>query len=190
MYNSYARLPNIPYRIMEYLANSPDANDLWKMLKYNDYYALDKPSLSFSEKMELVWRTGPQEKFGVFLTPLVEDAISESKCIMKLYDYYIHPKELYSGVVVFGCDFLYGGQMALVEKDGIPVNRADLFVHTVLKVLNGVEVEGIGKLSFLDDLSRYSLARSAVGNSKTFAVEQLYLATLVGDTGVETGCGD
>ena len=174
MYNSYARLPNIPYRIMEYLANSPDANDLWKMLKYNDYYALDKPSLSFSEKMELVWRTGPQE----------------SKCIMKLYDYYIHPKELYSGVVVFGFDFLYGGQMALVEKDGIPVNRADLFVHTVLKVLNGVEVEGIGKLSFLDDLSRYSLARSAVGNSKTFAVEQLYLATLVGDTGVETGCGD
>lgn len=190
MYNSYARLPGIPYKIMEYLANSPDADDLWLMLKYNDYYALDKAPLSFGEKMSLVWRTGPQEKYGVFLTPLVEDAISESKSIMKLYNYHIHPKELYSGVVVYGFDFLYGGQMALVEKDGLPVSRADLFIHTVLKVLNGVEVDGIGKLTFLDDLSRYSLARSSIGNSKTFAVEQLYLATLVGDTGVEVSCGD
>ena len=84
MYNSYARLPGIPYKIMEYLANSPDADDLWLMLKYNDYYALDKVPLSFGEKMSLVWRTGPQEKYGVFLTPLVEDAISESKSIMSI----------------------------------------------------------------------------------------------------------
>lgn len=191
MYNSLAALPSIPYRIMEYLATSddPKADILWKMLAYSDYDALDKPSLTISQRLAMLWRTGKQDDHSVFLTNLIEDAIAESKTIIKIYDYYIHAKELYYSTVVYCFDCLYGGQMSLIKYGGIPVNRGDLFINCILTLLNGVEVGGVGKLTFLDDLSRYNAARSIIGNSKTFTGVQLYLGVNVGDEGVDQGCG-
>ena len=186
MYNSMNALPHIPYNILTYLANHDEI--IWKLLAYNDYDALSKPDLSFSQKMDLIWKTGPQEKFGIFFTNLVEDAILESKCIMKVYDYYIHAKQLFTGTVVYAFDFLYGGQMSLVEYNGIPVSRGDLFINQILETLNGVEVGGVGKLIFFDDMSRYDLARSVIGNSKTFTGIQLFMSVDVGDTGKDEGC--
>ena len=190
MYNSLAALPSIPYRIMEYLAtsNDPKADMLWKMLAYSDYDALDKPSLTISQRLAMLWRTGKQDDYSVFLTNLIEDAIAESKTIIKIYDYYIHAKELYYSTVVYCFDCLYGGQMSLIKYDGIPVNRGDLFINCILTLLNGVEVGGVGKFTFLDDLSRYNAARSIIGNSKTFTGVQLYLGVNVGE-GVDQGCG-
>ena len=181
-------LPTIPYNILVYLARQDEAEDLWKMLKYSGYDALSKPNLTFSEKLELIWRSGPQDKFGVFFTPLVEDMICESKCVLKIYDYYIHAKELYASTVVYAFDFLYGGQMSLVEYEGAPASRGDLFINKALSVLNGAEVGGVGKLTFLDDMSRYSLGRATIGNSKTFTGVQLFLAVNVGDIGINYGC--
>lgn len=182
-----AKLPQIPYNILTYLSKEDEI--VWKLLKYNSYDALSKPDLTFGEKLDLIWKTGAQDKYSVFLTPLVEDVIAESRCILKIYDYYIHAKELYVSVPVYAFDFLYGGQMSLVEYNGIPVSRGDLFIHRIMAVLNGAEVNGIGKLTFYDDMSRYNLARSTIGNSKTFTGVQLYMSTLLGDTGKDTSCG-
>ena len=101
MYNSMSALPSIPYNIMTYLATSPQAEDLWKMLAYNGYDALSKPNLTMSQKLDLLWRNGPQEERGVFFTNLIEDAIPTSKCILKIYNYYDHPTELYTANVVY-----------------------------------------------------------------------------------------
>ena len=190
MYNSLSRLPTIPYNIMVYLAKSTDpiAEVFWKMLAYRDYNALSHEPLTFQQKMKLVWLSGKQDTYSVFLTNLIEDAMAESKQIVKIYQYYIHASELYTSTVVYAFDCLYGGQMSLVEYNGIPVNRGDLFIHCILTLLNGVEVGGVGKLTFLDDMSRYSAARSTIGNNKTFTGVQLYMAVDVGDTGVEDGC--
>ena len=117
--NSMSALPFIPYKIIEYLSQKDEI--LWKLLKYNDYHALDKPNLTTSEKLDLIWREGPQEKYGIFMTNQIEDAISESKCILKIYDYYIHAKEVTYGTVVYAFDWLFGGQMSLVEYNGVPV---------------------------------------------------------------------
>ena len=191
MYNSLSRLPTIPYNIMVYLAKSTDpvAEVFWKMLAYKDYKALSHEPLTFQQKMKLVWAQGKQDTYSVFLTNLIEDAMAESKQIVKIYQYYIHASELYTSIVVYAFDCLYGGQMSLVEYNGIPVNRGDLFIHCILTLLNGVEVGGVGKLMFLDDMSRYSAARSTIGNNKTFTGVQLYMAVNVGDSGVEGGCG-
>lgn len=190
MYNSLSRLPTIPYNIMVYLAKSTDpiAEIFWKMLAYQDYKALSHESLTFQQKMKLVWLYGKQDTHSVFLTNLIEDAMAESKQIVKIYQYYIHASELYTSTVVYAFDCLYGGQMSLVEYNGIPVNRGDLFIHCILALLNGVEVGGVGKLTFLDDMSRYSAARSTIGNNKTFTGVQLYMAVDVGDAGTEDGC--
>ena len=190
MYNSLSHLPTIPYNIMVYLAKSTDpiAEIFWKMLAYKDYKALSHEPLTFQQKMKLVWAQGKQDTYSVFLTNLIEDAMAESKQIVKIYQYYIHASELYTSTVVYAFDCLYGGQMSLVEYNGIPVNRGDLFIHCILALLNGVEVGGVGKLTFLDDMSRYSAARSTIGNNKTFTGVQLYMAVDVGDAGTEDGC--
>lgn len=190
MYNSMKALPSIPYAIMSYLATKDEI--IWKLLAYNDYNALDKSNLTFQQKMDLIWvpeKNKLQSEYGVFLTNLVEDAISESKCIMKLYNYYVHAKELYKSTVVYSFDFLYGGNMSLVEYDGIPVSRGDLFINRILTILNGANVGGVGTLTFLDDMSRYDLARSVVGNSKTFTGVQLFMSVMIGDTGERGICG-
>ena len=191
IFNSLSALPTIPYNIMVYLAKSTDpiAEVFWKMLAYKDYKALSHEPLTFQQKMKLVWAQGKQDTYSVFLTNLIEDAMAESKQIVKIYQYYIHASELYTSTVVYAFDCLYGGQMSLVEYNGIPVNRGDLFIHCILTLLNGVEVGGVGKLMFLDDMSRYSAARSTIGNNKTFTGVQLYMAVNVGDSGVEGGCG-
>lgn len=175
---------------MVYLAKSTDplAEIFWKMLAYNDYKALSHDNLTFAQKMKLVWAQGKQETYSVFLTNLIEDAMAESKQIVKIYQYYIHAFELYTSTVVYAFDCLYGGQMSLVEYGGIPVSRGDLFINCMLAILNGAEVGGVGKLKFLDDASRYSAARSTIGNSKTFTGVQLYMAVDVGDAGLAEGC--
>jgi hypothetical protein len=192
MYNSLSRLPTIPYNIMVYLAKSTDpiADVFWKMLAYKDYKALSHEPLTFQQKMKLVWAQGKQDTYSVFLTNLIEDAMAESKQIVKIYQYYIHASELYNSTVVYAFDCLYGGQMSLVEYNGIPVNRGDLFIHCILSLLNGTEVGGVGKLIFFDDMSRYTAARSTIGNDKTFTGVQLYMAVNVGDSGKELDCGD
>ncbi len=190
MYNSLSRLPTIPYNIMVYLAKSTDpvAEVFWKMLAYKDYKALSHDALTFQQKMKLVWAQGKQDTYSVFLTNLIEDAMAESKQIVKVYNYYIHASEIYTSTVVYAFDCLYGGQMSLVEYNGIPVSRGDLFIHCILYLLNGAEVGGVGKLLFLDNMSRYSAARSTIGNDKTFTGVQLYMAVNVGDSGQEYGC--
>ena len=187
MYNSMSRLAYIPYNILTYLAQEEQI--LWKLLAYNGYDALSQPDLTQSQKLDLLWKDDePQDKYSIFFTALVEDAIPESKCILKVYDYYIHANQLYTGTVVYAFDFLYGGKMSLVEYNGIPVSRGDLFINRILEVLNGADVGGVGRLTFFDDMSRYNLAKATIGNSKTFTGVQLFLSVNVGDSGKDEGC--
>lgn len=186
MYNSMSRLPSIPYNILTYLAQEEQI--LWKVLAYNSYDALSQPDLTFSQKMGLVWKEGSQEPYSVFMTNIIDDAIPESKTIMKLYNYYIHAKDLFVAPTVYAFDILYGPKMSLVDYNGVPVSRADLFVNRILTLLNGVYVGGVGKLTFFDDMSRYDLGRTVIGNSKTFTGYQIFLSVNVGDVGEDEGC--
>lgn len=183
-----SRLPSIPYNILTHLAQEEQI--LWKLLAYNGYDALNQPDLTFSQKMNLLWKEGPQESYSIFLTNVVDDAIAESKTIIKIYNYYIHASNLYLAPTVYAFDILYGPKMSLVDYNGIPVSRSDLFVNRILTLLNGVEVNGVGKMMFLDDMSRYDLGRSVIGNSKTFTGYQLFLSVNIGDTGIEKGCNN
>lgn len=191
MYNALYKLPEAPYKILEHLATETAAEDFWKLIKYNSYDALSKKNLTFKEKMSLIWtpKNGAhQENYNIFFTNLIEDAMAESKSILKIYNYMVQPMDLYKSAVVFAFDFLFGGTMSLVDYNGIPVNRGDLCAHLLLSVLNGAEIGGVGKLALDDTLSRYTGAKTVIGNSKTFTGVCLYLGTLMGDAGTETGC--
>ena len=143
MYNSMATLPYIPYRIMEYLALNDEI--IWKLLKYNTYDALSKSNLTTQEKMALIWANDDkQEKYSVFFTNLVEDAITQSKTILKLYRYFSNTENLWLADVIYAFDILYGGNMYMVGYNGVPVSRGDLITQRILEVLNGAYVGGVG----------------------------------------------
>lgn len=188
MFNSLSSLPTAPYNILTYLAKNNE--DIWKMIKYNSYDALSKPNLSMSEKLSYIWKNGAQEDYSVFLTNIVGDAICEEKCVLKCYDYYIAATDSFIATPIFAFDFLYGVTMALVDKDGIPVNRGDLFINELLSTLNGVYIGGIGKLMFNRNQTRYDFARSIIADSKKFTGVQIYMSTNMGDAGSVTNCGD
>ena len=188
MYNSLSQLPQAPYKILEFLAKNNE--NIWKMIKYNSYDALSHDNLTMTEKLSYIWKTGVQEDYSVFLTNIIGDAICEEKCVLKCYDYYINADSLYIATPVFAFDFLYGVTMALVEKDGIPVNRGDLFINEILNTLNGVEIGGIGKLMFNKNQTRYDFARSVIADSKNFTGVQIYMSTNMGDSGSVISCVD
>ena len=188
MFNSLSSLPTATYNILKYLANNNE--NIWKMIKYNTYDALSKPNLTMSEKLSYIWKNGAQEDYSVFLTNIVGDAICEEKCILKCYDYYIAATDAFISTPIFAFDFLYGVTMALVDRDGIPVNRGDLFIHEILSTLNGVDIGGVGKLVFNKNQTRYDFARSVIADSKKFTGVQIYMSTNMGDTGSVSGCGD
>ena len=156
--------------------------------KYGEKIVYENFNLSIEEKLSYVWKSGAQEDYSVFLTNIVGDAICEEKCILKCYDYYISATDLYIATPVFAFDFLYGVTMALVDKDGIPVNRGDLFINEILSTLNGVEINGIGKLMFNRNQTRYDFARSVIADSKKFTGVQVYMSTNMGDSGSEISC--
>lgn len=182
MFNSLSFLPFIPYNIVKYLALKDEI--IWKMLKYNTPDALSKPDLSFKEKMELIW-TGDakQENYSVFLSPLVKDAITESKTIIKIWDYRGLTENLFVADMIYEFDCLYGGDMAMVTYKGVPVSRGDLFINRIMSVLNGAEIGGVGKLQFNTQMSRYSNLNATIGNSKTFTGVVIYMVVQVGDSG-------
>ena len=114
--------------------------------------------------------------------------MAESKCLLKIYTYIIQPNDLYTSSVVYSFDWLYGGQMSLVDYDGIPVSRADLFTSIIFDTLNGITIGGVGKMMFNDDISRYMGVNSIIGNSKTFTGITLKMGTLMGDAGKDESC--
>lgn len=185
LYNKYEFMPFIPYRVIEHLAVHND--NLWKILKYNDYDCLSKPDLTFEEKLALIWnQEGNQEDYNVFFSQLIENMIPESKTILKLYKILTTPKDTIRGVSSYEFDILYGGKIALVKYNGIPCNRGDVVEAELLKTLNGADVGGVGMLQFNTKLSSASRSSLNLGNSKTFTGTSLILNVEMSDVGDNT----
>lgn len=189
MYNKYISMPYIPYRIIEYLANNNE--NLWKILKYNTYDCLSEDDLTFEEKMELVWsHEANQEDYKIFLTALVENMIPVSGTIIKIYKEMTLPRNHINAVAGYEIDILYGGKIALVEYNGIPCNRGDVCEAEILSTLNGVEVDGVGKLEF--SMKKLGSSRSSlnIGDNKSFTGTSLLMGVDISDIGDNSSCLD
>ena len=189
MYNKYISMPYIPYRIIEYLAYNNE--NLWKILKYNTYDCLSEDDLTFEEKMELVWsHEANQEDYKIFLTALVENMIPISGTIIKIYKEMTLPRNHINAVAGYEIDILYGGKIALVEYNGIPCNRGDDCEAEILSTLNGVEVDGVGKLEF--SMKKLGSSRSSlnIGDNKSFTGTSLLMGVDISDIGDNSSCLD
>lgn len=194
-FNSFKEVPEFPYRIIEALLTSKEdmVEKFWKLLKYADVEALDKPNLTYDEKLELVW-TGDsiEQNYAVFLKPMVGSAIdtASAQTQLRLYRYTISPTTQFESIICFEADFVTNEKTCLVYNDGILCERTDLMETMFLDIMNGRDINiGSGVITFSRELSRSCNSQLTMGNSKTFYGRSLVFA--LDFIGAETGgnCG-
>lgn len=179
-FNSLDSLPYIPYNIISHIAQDPEAEGFWKLLKYNSYDALSKPNLSLQEKMGLVCKNQEnQNEYSIFLTRLVENEQTIERTILKLYKADTRPISAQNAIVSMEFDILCGAKTTIVDFNGYPCSRLDVMEHLIVKSLNGAEVSGVGVLQFNDDLTNLCRATFGIGNNSSYIGTALIMGTLV-----------
>lgn len=186
MFNNFANLPYVPYKIIMTLAQNNE--NIFKLLKYGTYDCLSKPNLTFEEKMEMIYKNQDQQQnYRIFLNPLIENMQYDATTILKCFKYDSYPINPYLCTVVYEFDVLFGDKIAIVDYNGIPCNRADVMEAEIMKTLNGsYAMDGVGKFQFNAELSQYCRSRAALNNTRNYNGSSIFMAVQIGS--VSEGC--
>lgn len=172
-FNDFTNQPLIPYKILEALlkSNSDSANNLFKLLKYNDIDCLSKPNLTLKEKKALIWRGQDIENnYNIFVKPLVSSSLvdSESQSQMRIYRYSTYPENKIDATISIQLVFLTNDKASLVDVDGILCERTDVMESEFLNVINGRDIQiGTGYISFDRQVIRQNTSQINISNSRS-----------------------
>ena len=190
LFNDFNGLAQIPYKILQYLMLYGE-EDIWKILKYNDEDCLSKPNLTLKEKSDLIWRNKMnEEKYRVFLKPLIGDAWTDSTTQLRLYKNAIKPFDRLKAVVLYSFEIVVGAKASMVDFNGILIPRLDYLEELILKSLNGKNLGfGIAEFQFNQEVDRESQERYNINNGKTFYGSTLTMCITYSNV-VEKGCNN
>lgn len=181
-YTSFKEVPQFPYKIIEVFLTSDEemVEKFWKLLKYVDVDALEKPNLTYEEKIDMIWNgDSVEQKYNIFLKPLIGSSLdtAEAQTQLRLYRYTISPNTRLEAVIAFEADFITNEKTCLVYQDGILCERTDLMETMFLDIINGRDIGiGNGVLTFNREMSRSCSSQLNIGNSKTFFGRSLIFA--------------
>ena len=193
-YNRFRNLESIEDRVIYYLLSPTNkkpeelkwVHTIWKLLMYNDIDALNKPLPKYSDVVKLIQNDNTsQTDKRIFRSPHLEDGWGEQCSMLKIYVDTIIPKNHLLSIVNVGIDVLCHNKIINVKAeneegssiidmiDGIPIkietmSRVTLLSKSVLYLLNGAEIQGIGKMQFNAERSRYNLAQYGLWNNRNF----------------------
>lgn len=190
LFNDFNGLAQVPYKILQYLMLYGE-EDIWKILKYNDEDCLSKPNLTLKEKSDLIWRNKMnEEKYRVFLKPLIGDAWTDSTTQLRLYKNAIKPFDRLKAVVLYSFEIVVGAKASMVDFNGILISRLDYLEELILKSLNGKNLGfGIAEFQFNQEVDRESQERYNINNGKTFYGSTLTMCITYSNV-VEKGCNN
>lgn len=167
--------------------------DFWKLLKYADVDALEKPDLTYEEKLELIWNgDSVEQKYNVFLKPLIGSSLdtAEAQTQLRLFRYTISPTTKLESIICFEADFITNEKTCLVYQNGILCERTDLMETMFLDIINGRDIEiGSGVLTFNREMTRSCGSQLNIGNSKNFFGRSLIFALQFIDAQTGGTCG-
>ena len=192
-YNRFRNLESIEDRVYYLLSPTNKKPEelkwvytIWKLLMYNDIDALNKPLPKYSDVVKLIQNDNTsQTDKRIFRSPHLEDGWGEQCSMLKIYVDTIIPKNHLLSIVNVGIDVLCHNKIINVKSeneesgsiidmiDGIPIkietmSRVTLLSKAVLYLLNGAEIQGIGKMQFNAERSRYNLAQYGLWNNRNF----------------------
>lgn len=175
LFNQLTMMPYAPYRIIEYLANSNQ--NIWKMMYYKSYDCLSQADLTLDQKLALIWRgASDQKEYNVFMNRTIDDAEPEATCILKLYRLDTLPENHILATSCYEFDFLFGSKISLVEYNGLPCNKGDVFETELMQTINGVDIGGVGLLQFNHELSTMARSGLNLGNNKTYSGDSIIMS--------------
>lgn len=201
-FNHFTNLDSVETRIIEYIRDSdrPEAQRVWKLLRYNDTKALFQDNLTQKEKNDLIYLDQDQDKCRVFNFHYIEDEFVETCSLIKVYIHSIEPVNHLVSKVNVGIDILTHNKLTNVYNDNgdvleggrpveenIPVkNRNTVILQALLSVLNGANIEGVGVLQFNGEATKKSNVEMRLTNNKNFYGYSLVLSCEMSAVGVAT----
>ena len=183
-FNHFINLDSVETRVIRYIRDSerPEAQRVWKLLKYNDVRALFNKDLTQKEKNDLIYLDQDQDKCRVFNFHFIEDEFVETCSLIKVYIHSIEPTNHLVSKVNVGIDILSHNKLSNVYNDDgdtldggreveedIPVkNRNSVILRSLLSLLNGAIIEGVGVLQFNMEMTEKSKAEMRLTNNRNF----------------------
>ena len=204
-YNRFSNLENIEDRIIYYLLSPTNktseelkyVHNIWRILMYNDVDALNKPLPKYSDVIKLIANDNVNQiDKRIFRSPYLEDGWEEQCSILKIYVDTIVPKDHLRSIVNVGIDVITHNKIINIKApedndstiidmiDDIPIkietmSRVTLLVKSVLYLLNGAEVAGVGRMQFNTERSRYNLAQYGIWNNRNFEGMKVVISTIM-----------
>jgi len=144
VYNKFEQYPLTSYNIIKFLMNNEE--QLWKILKYNDADAWNKPDLTMAEKGALIY-AGQQnvDDFRVFNSVGQDDSWTIEACLLRIAPLDIIPENHIYGYVTIACE-LYA-HFKIVSLSNY-TNRLDYGTQRIIATLNGADIPDVGRLYF------------------------------------------
>lgn len=193
-YNRFINLDGIEDRVIYYLLSPNNKTEeeleqthkIWKLLMYNDINALNQPLPKYSDVAKLIAHDNTNQiKYRIFRSPHMEDAWAEQCSLLKVYIDSIIPVDRYKSIVNFGIDILTHNKIINVNVedddnsppidvvDGVEYrisqkSRVSVLAKAVLYLLNGADVQGVGRFEFSQQLNRYQQAQYGIWNNRNF----------------------
>lgn len=152
-YAKYNVMPDVSYKIMEYLMTDEKAEIIWKLLKYNDADAYSRDNLTIEEKSKLIYKGEANESdFNVFFDYMMDDAETEMKTLLRIYPAEVYPLNRVTGLCTINLEVF---SHAKVNHLSNYRTRVDTIIQALIEVLNGADIGGLGVMFFDNQASRY-----------------------------------
>jgi len=143
-YNKFRQFSTLSYNCIKLLM---DDNELvWKLLKYSDPDAWNKPTLSQEEKGELIY-AGQQDtsQFHVFMDGKQPDVLVKEVTLLRIMPTYAVGMNRTLGYIEVGMEVFSHYKINHMSNYK---TRIDTITEELLATFNGKDVGGLGLLSF------------------------------------------
>jgi hypothetical protein len=144
-FNKYTEYPNASYNLISYLMSNNDM--IFKLLRYADPQAWNKPNLTMEEKANLIYSgEADMSQFRIFQDCAIDDSWLQEACQIRIYPAILQPTTYIYGKVVMAFEVYAHAKVNHLSNHAI---RTDVVIQQLIQTLNGADVgEGIGRLFF------------------------------------------
>lgn len=144
-YNKFTYLPDIPYKLIEYLMQNDEI--IWKLLYYDSPDAWNKSNITYSQKGNLIYDGIMSEiNARVFLDYGQDDAWTEQTTVLRVSVVEAIPTNYVWGNLKIGFEVYPHYKVNQLSNYK---TRSDMIIQRLIQIFNGADLgEGIGRLYF------------------------------------------
>lgn len=209
-YNRFVNLDSIEDRIIFYLINPYGktkeqlkyVHQLWRLLYYKDLNSLNMPLPEFNDILKLICNDNIAESpYRIFRSSYLSEIWTEECAMLRIYVDTVAPINHITAYVYVGIDILCHTKAINVrvaddddssiigEYEGVQFkiqtkNRLDVMLKSILFLLNGAVIQGVGTLQFNPEQGgQIDKARLALWNKSSFEGFKVIMSSLISGAG-------